>query len=311
MVNTKPFDDSRWVTQRVLLSGSPSTPSENFINYVRCPPPEHKKPKGTILLIHGYPQCSYQFRHVITPIADAGYTVIAPDYRGAGHSSKPRDGYEKTQMASDIHELLTKHLGINEPVHVVGHDIGGMVAHAYASRFAKDTASVALGEFPMPGTKVYDTFCRENAGVWHFHFHWQTDLPELLTQGRERQYIKHFYDRLCINPSAITPADVDYYASMFEKAGAMRAGFDVYRAFHKDAEENRDWVANHGKCAVPCMSLNGEGSFLANIAADQNLEVYEATETATIPGSGHWCAEENPAAFTQTVLTWAGKNGKS
>ncbi|KAH8776442.1 hypothetical protein F5883DRAFT_640129 [Diaporthe sp. PMI_573] len=79
-------------------------------------------------------------------------------------------------MAADIHKLLTEHLGITEPVHVVGHDIGGM--------------------------------------------------------GREKHYIKHFYDRLCINPSAIGPADVDYYTSMFEKAGAMRAGFDVHRAFH-------------------------------------------------------------------------------
>ncbi|KAG6361575.1 hypothetical protein INS49_009802 [Diaporthe citri] len=251
------------------------------------------------------------FRHVITPIADAGYTVIAPDYRGAGHSSKPRDGYEKTLMAADIHKLLTEHLGITEPVHVVGHDIGGMVAHAYASRFSKDTASVAHGEFPMPGTKVYDNFCRDHPGVWHFHFHWQTDLPELLTQGRERQHIKHFYDRLCINSSAISPSDVDYYASMFEKVGATRAGFDVYRAFHKDAEENQDWVANNGKCAVPCMSLNGDGSFMASTAADQNLEVYEATETATIPGSGHWRAEENPSAFTQTILAWAGKKDKS
>lgn len=171
MVNTKHFDDSRWVTQRVPLSGSPSTPEENYINYVRCPSPAHTEPKGTILLIHGFPQCSYQFRHVTTPIADAGYTVIAPDYRGAGHSSKPLGGYEKTQMAADIHKLLVEHLGIAEPVHVVGHDIGGMVAHAYASRFPMDTTSVAHGEFPMPGTKVYDNFCRDVAGVWHFHSH--------------------------------------------------------------------------------------------------------------------------------------------
>lgn len=214
-------------------------------------------------------------------------------------------------MAADIHDLVTKHLGIKDATHVVGHDIGGMVAHAYASRFSSDTASVALGEFPMPGTKVYDKFVRENPGVWHFHFHWQTDLPELLTQGRERQYIKHFYDRLCVNSAAITSSDVDYYASMFEKAGAMRSGFDVYRAFHRDAEENREWVAKHGKCKVPCMSLNGAGSFLANIAEEQNLESYEKTETATVAGSGHWCAEENPSDFVRQVLSWIGKQETS
>ena len=307
-MNPRPFDDSRWVSQHVLISGTPSTPSELFIHYLACPPPSNTKPKGTIVLIHGFPQTSYQFRHVLTPLSDAGYHVIAPDYRGAGTSSKPRDGYEKTQMAADIHDLVTKHLGIKDKVHIVGHDIGGMVAHAYATRFSVDTASIAMGEFPMPGTAAYDRTCREDPGVWHFHFHWQTDLPEMLTLGRERQYIKHFYDRLCVNAAAITLADVDHYAGMFEKAGAMRAGFDCYRAFHRDAEENREWLAEHGKCKVPCMSLNGEGSFLAKIAEEQNLETYESTETAKVAGAGHWCAEENPADFVRQVLGWVAKH---
>jgi len=307
-MNPISYDDGRWASSKYLVSGTPSTPSENFIHYLSCPPPAHTKAKGTILLIHGFPQTSYQFRHVMTPLAEAGYTVIAPDYRGAGNSSKPRDGYEKSVIASDIHSLLTKQLGIKDKIHVVGHDIGGMIAHAYATRFADSTASVALGECPLPGTETYEEFVRNNPGVWHFHFHWQTDLPELLTQGRERQYIKHFYDRLCVNGAAIGDKDVDHYALMFEKAGAMRAGFDLYRAFHKDAEENREWVKEKGKCKVPCMALSGEGSFLASIAEKQNLEMYESTEAATVAGSGHWCAEVNPADFVRQVLSWVGKH---
>ena len=302
---------SRWVSRRVLLSGTPSSPSEVSIYYISCKPPLKVESKGTILLIHGFPQTSYQFRHVITPLSDEGYHVIAPDYRGAGYSSKPRDGYEKTQMAADLHELLTEQLGITNKVHVVGHDIGGMVAHAYASRFPDSTASIALGECPLPGTQAYDRFCRDVSGVWHFHFHWQTDLPEMLTFGREKEYLQHFFDRLCVNVSAITPEDVDYYTTMFSKAGAMRAGFDVYRAFHKDVEENRKWVEEKGKCKVPCISLNGGQSFLVEIAEEQNLEMYETTENATVEGAGHYCAEENPTDFIKKVLLWVGKHVSS
>merc|ERR1711971_925431 len=125
------FDSSRWTSKRQLLSGKPSTPTEVSIHYLSCSPPSNQKPKGTILLIHGFPQTSYQFRHVITPLADAGYTIIAPDYRGAGESSRPRDGYDKLTMAKDLHTLITSHLNIKDKIHVVGHDIGGMVAHAY------------------------------------------------------------------------------------------------------------------------------------------------------------------------------------
>lgn len=306
----KHIDDSRWISQRANLSGKPSTPSEVTIHYISCPPPAHTASKGTILLIHGYPQTSYQFRHVITPLADAGYTVIAPDYRGAGESSHPRDGYEKVQMATDLHDLLTEHIGIKDKVHVVGHDIGGMVAHAYAARFDSDTASVAWGECPLPGTDAYDRFVKEETkgGVWHFVFHWQTDLPEALTNGRERIYIKSFYDRLAINSRAITPADVDHYAMMFSQPGAMRSGFDVYRAFHQDATDNLEWVKKNGKCKVPSLSLMGEKSFLATIAEEQNQQMYESTAKATVAGSGHWCAEENPADFVKQVLMWVEKN---
>lgn len=310
MANSTPVDDSRWKAQRAFLSGHPSTPSEVSINYILCAPPENTKPKGTILLIHGYPQTSYQFRHVITPLSDAGYTVIAPDYRGAGQSSHPRNGYEKVQMATDLHSLLTKHLGITSKAHVVGHDIGGMVAHAYASRFPDSTASVAWGECPLPGTSAYERVCKEEAhgGLWHFVFHWQTDLPEALTEGRERVYINTFYDRLCVNTKAITPADVDHYAFMFAKPGAMRSGFDVYRAFHQDAKDNREWLKQEGKCKVPSLSLSGGESFLAGIAKEQHEEMYENVEVATVSGSGHWCAEENPADFVKQVLKWTEKN---
>lgn len=114
--------------------------------------------------------------------------------------------------------------------------------------------------------------------------------------------MKHFFDRLCLNANAITPADVDHYVSTMAQPGGMRCGFDVYRAFHKDAEENRAKLKEVGKCPVPCQTLNGSGSFLAGIAQEQAEEMYTNVSTATVEGSGHWCAEENPPDFTKKVL---------
>lgn len=114
--------------------------------------------KGVLLLIHGFPETSYQFRHVITPLSERGYRVIAPDYRGAGYSSRTRglEGYRKSVLAADLVSLLDS-LSINK-VHVIGHDIGGMVAHSFASRYPDRTRSVMWGECPQPGTKAYGEF---------------------------------------------------------------------------------------------------------------------------------------------------------
>lgn len=123
------------------------------------------KEKGTILLIHGFPETSFQFRHIITPLSQTGYRVLAPDYRGAGYSSKPRDmlGYRKSVLAADLISLLDA-LKVDR-VHVVGHDIGGMVAHSFASRYPERTTSVMWGECPQPGTKVYGAFVRPRCDV--------------------------------------------------------------------------------------------------------------------------------------------------
>jgi pimeloyl-ACP methyl ester carboxylesterase len=108
-----------------------------------------------LLLIHGFPETSFQFRHVITPLSERGYRVIAPDYRGAGYSSRTRglEGYRKSVLAGDMVSVLDA-LSIDK-VHVVGHDIGGMIAHSFASRYPHRTHSVMWGECPQPGTKAY------------------------------------------------------------------------------------------------------------------------------------------------------------
>ncbi|KAL8786637.1 MAG: hypothetical protein Q9213_002666 [Squamulea squamosa] len=271
------------------------------IHYVEAKPSGGGTQKGTILLIHGFPESSYQFRHVMGPLSSAGYRTIAPDYRGAGYSSRPVTGYSKKILATDLHELLTKHLDITDPVHVVGHDIGGMIAHAYAVQFPSDVASLIWGECPLPGTTIYDEF-KHTPALWHFDFHSLPDLPELLVSGHEKQYLKHFYDRLAQNPSAFTEEDLDFYTTLYSSPGAMRAGFNVYRTFEEDKVDNQRWLKEKGKVKVRAMILGGEGTLDALRSEDMAKQVNEQVVAGVVSGSGHWIAEEQPEIFTRKIL---------
>lgn len=299
-LNPTEIDDSRWQHGNVFIDGA----QEVRLHYIDSP----HDTGNAILLIHGFPETSYQFRHVITPLAAAGYRVIAPDYRGAGESSHPRNGFDKVTIASDLYKLVHDHLDITSPIHVLGHDIGGMIAHAYAFSYPEHTLSVLWGECPLPGSAPYESGFKNSPGMWHFTFHQQIDLPEALVVGRERIYLKHFYDRLCVNPSGITPRDIDHYVTSFAQPGGMRCGFDLYRAFPEDAKDNQKMLAEKGKSKVPACSLSGDRSILLQVAEEQTRQFYEQVEVATVEKSGHWCAEENPADFVKKVLAFVGKH---
>ncbi|KAK4555752.1 hypothetical protein LTR86_006972 [Recurvomyces mirabilis] len=302
------IDDSRWEHYRVKVDDlpldSPSSEAGVLLHYISCKPAEGTKAKGTILLIHGFPQTSYQFRRVITPLSDAGYHVLVPDYRGAGESSKPWSGYTKDIMARDLFRLVTEHEGIKEKIHVVGHDIGGMVAHAYATLYPEYTAGVCWGECPLPGSKMYEE-TKNTMAMFHFTFHAVPDLPELLIAGKERIYLKHFYDRHAQNPAAISTHDLDVYATAFAQPGAIRAGLNVYRAFEADAAMNNKWVKEKGKCEVRCMNLWGGKSFADEQKSNETSEAfYSSVKYDTVDGSGHWIAEERPREFVEKVVAW-------
>ncbi|KAF2726561.1 alpha/beta-hydrolase [Polyplosphaeria fusca] len=301
MASQPTYDSSRWQSRIATLT-PPSSNESIRINYIDCPPPSTSNAKGTICLIHGFPQTSYQFRHVIMPLSDAGYRVIAPDYRGAGQSSKPLSGYTKSQMASDIHTLLHTTLSIPHKIHIVGHDIGGMIAFAYARLFPSHTASLTYGECPLPGTTLYDSI-RGSPDVFHFLFHRIPDLPEALIAGREDIYLKHFFDKQSANSAFLGQADLQVYVQAYSQPGAMRAGLDVYRAFEEDARENREWVEREGKMRVPVMGLVGGEFLLVEHTEGMLGEMHEeGFGVAVVEGAGHYVAEENPEGFVEEVL---------
>jgi pimeloyl-ACP methyl ester carboxylesterase len=183
-----------------------------------------------------------------------------------------------------------------------------MIAHAYAASHPDHAKSVMWGECPLPGATPYESGFKNSPGMWHFTFQQVLDLPELLVQGREKIYIKHFYDRLCFNPAGFTTRDVEVYANSFEQPGSMRCGFELYRAFDQDAKDNRRLLDEGGKLKVPAAALCGKESLLLEVAEEQTNEFYENTETVGVEGSGHWTAEENPGDFVKKVVKFVGKH---
>ena len=274
--------------------------------------PQDVKSKGTIVLIHGFPETSYQFRNVIPAFANAGYRVLAPDYRGAGESSKPMNGFTKAVMAADIVQLLD-HLGIEEPVHIVGHDIGGMIAFVIASRWPDRVLSVCFSECLLPGTNTYsDQRAQKPIDYFHFIFHCVANLPEALIQGRERTYIEYFINKMCYRVGAFTPENIQRYTNCYSQPGALRCALALYRALDKDEEDNIEWIKKNGKCKVPCMVLSGEHSGYREHAARMALEVVERPylTSSIVKSAGHFLSEENPQGFADIILAFMKREEK-
>ncbi len=241
--------------------------------------------KGTpVVLLHGYTQTGHMWTPIMARLAQS-HTVIVPDLRGTGASAKAAGGYEKTNMAKDIHDLVK---GVtNEPAVVVGHDIGMMVAYAYAAQYPADTRKVALMDAFLPGIGNWkDMFLLRD--LWHFHFYGTT--PERLVQDRERIYFEHFWNDFAADPKRSIPeADRKLYAAAYAQPGGVHAGFEYFKAFPRDAEQFAE--LGKTKLAMPVLVLAGEKSgndFLVN----QVKLVAENVDGQVLQGSGHWLMEE-------------------
>ena len=251
-----------------------------------------------VVLLHGYAETSHMWNPLM-PLLAKTHTVIVPDLRGAGDSAKPETGYEKKSMAVDIHELV-KSLGIAK-ASIVGHDIGLMVAYAYAAQFPAETERVVLMDAFLPGIGPWQNvwLLRD---LWHFHFHGTTPLA--LVKGRERIYFEHFWNDFAADPKHSVPeADRRLYAKAYAQPGGMRAGFEYFKAFERDAAE----FAELGKTPLPMpmLVLSGEkagGSFLI----EQGKMVATNVEGVIVQGSGHWLMEEAPEQVIPALVKFLG-----
>ena len=227
------------------------------------------------------------------------FTVIAPDYRGAGHTSRPVSGYDKRTMAEDMHELV-RSLGFGKTA-IVGHDIGLMIAYAYAAAFREETSRLVVMDSGLPGTQRFDIISRDPR-VWHFGFHGVRDLPEMLVAGRERRYLRYFFQdpaRL-YNSDAFHEHDIVEFVNAYSAPGALRAGFELYRAFAVDADYNRQTIPD--KLAMPVLAMGGQYSTSGPHVENMMREVALDVCGVCVPNAAHWLAEENPAFVIEALL---------
>lgn len=254
-----------------------------------------------VLLIHGYPETAIAWRKIVHPLVEQGYKVITPDVRGAGGSSRPLHGYDKSTMAQDCSVVL-RDAGVLEPALIVGHDIGLMIAYAFARKYPESTRGLAVLDAPLPGTAAFDQVSLDDRRVWHFHFHQAPDIPEALTAGREAFYLERFWHDLAYDAGAIDPSTKTEYVASFSGPGGMRAGFELYRSFALDAQFNRAQLAAHGKTTIPVLALAGESSAFSTIMKPMMEEVADSVSFHIVPNAGHWLAEENPSVVAQALI---------
>ena len=244
-----------------------------------------------VVLLHGWPQTWYEWRHIMPALAK-NYTVIVPDLRGLGDSSKPVSGYDGKTVAEDIYQLVSQ-LGFKN-IFLVGHDFGAEVAYPYAAAHPKEVKGLVMLDVPILGIGPGKNL----TGLWWLQFHLVRDIPEMLVEGHEREYLTWFYRQTC-NPDAITKDDIEVYVSHYSAPGGMRAGFEYYRAFPDYIKQNEEY--SKVKLPMPTLALGGECSF-GNAALESLRMVATDVRGGVVPDSGHWIPEERPAFLTDQLF---------
>lgn len=255
-----------------------------------------------LLLLHGWPQTWWEWRHVIPRLAGR-YRVIAPDLRGLGDSSRPPGGYDKRTVAADIWQLLCR-LGV-ERFSLVGHDWGGPTAFALAAAHREAVTALAILDVVIPGDGG-EGFS-QGGRRWHHAFHMTPDLPEALTAGREEAYLGWFYRTFAWRPDAIGEADLREYLRTYRQPGAMRAGFSLYRALPQDAADNRESL-KRGRLAMPTLAVGGAESWGRRDEVGQSLRrIAESVEETIVADCGHFVPEEQPQVLSERLLSFFGQ----
>lgn len=249
-----------------------------------------------VVLLHGYAETGHMWLPLM-PLLAKNHTVIVPDLRGAGNSSKPDSGYDKKNMAVDIHDL-TSSLGFDR-ASIVGHDIGLMVAYAYAAQFPQATERVVLMDAFLPGIGNWkDVWLMRD--LWHFHFY--GEVPLALVNGRERIYFEHFWNDFAADPHhSIPEADRRFYAEAYAQPGGMRAGFEYFRNFERDAKDFAQLSAT--PLSMPVLVLTGEKAS-GNFLIEQTKLVASNVQGQVVMGSGHWLMEEAPQAVIPAIIAF-------
>src|SRR5271155_270539 len=252
-----------------------------------------------VVLLHGYGESGDMWASLAAQLV-RDHTVIVPDLRGMGLSSRPPGGYDKKTEGEDIAGVLDA-LKIDK-ADLVTHDIGNMVGYAFAAEHRDRVTKFVPIDAPIPGVGPWDDIIRSHA-LWHFSFYGPD--AERLVKGRERIYLDRFWNEFSADPKRFDEASREHYAALYARPGAMHAGFEQFKAFDQDAIDNKALVAK-GKLTMPVLALGGEKSFGPMMATVMRAAATNVTQ-GIVPNSGHWIMEENPTATIDLVTSFLSK----
>lgn len=247
-----------------------------------------------VILLHGYTQTSHMWRGLIPQLA-SHFTVVAPDLPGIGDSASLPGPVDMTHAAQRIH-ALSRALGF-ERASVVGHDIGLMVAYAYAAQFPSETQKLAVLDAFLPGVQGWRE-AYDNPNLWHFRFHGAT--PEALVKGRERLYYDYYWNEFSADKTRSIPAvDRKVYAAAYARPGHMRAGWAYFASFPDTAKDFAAYATK--KLPMPVLSIGGKQAF-GEFLGKQMQVVAANVKIVIVENSGHWVMEEQTKQTTDALL---------
>jgi pimeloyl-ACP methyl ester carboxylesterase len=247
-----------------------------------------------LILLHGYAETSLMWKPIIPALA-ARFSVIAPDLPGIGDSSIPAEGLDMKSAAIRIHDLA-KSLGVQK-AEVVGHDIGLMVAYAYAAQFPTEVTKLVLMDAFLPGVPGWEPIYN-NPHIWHFRFNGPT--PEALVKGRERIYFDYFWNDFAADKNhSIPEAARAAYVAAYSRPGRMQAGWEYFVSFMKAADDFAQ--LSQTKLIMPLLSIGGDKSLGEALGAQAKLVATDAS-VVVLKNTGHWLLEENPKETTDALM---------
>ena len=249
-----------------------------------------------LILLHGYAETSRMWKPIIPQLADR-FMVIAPDLPGIGDSDIPADGLDMKSAAVRIHDLA-KSLGVQK-AEVVGHDIGLMVAYAYAAQFPAEVTKLVLMDAFLPGVPGWEEIYN-SPNIWHFRFNGPT--PEALVQGRERTYFTYFWNDLAADKNRSLPqADREAYIAAYSRPGRMHAGWAYFVSFLQAAKDFHQ--LSQTKLTMPVLTIGGDKSLGEALGQQAKLVATDA-KVIVLKNTGHWVLEEQPKETTDALLNF-------
>lgn len=246
-----------------------------------------------LVLIHGFGQNWYMWNRLL-PELSKHFTVIAPDLRGVGESDRPAGGYDKKNMAKDVHELVAS-LGYKS-INLVGHDIGLMVAYAYAAQYGSEVKKVALLDALIPG--VEPVWHQISTTVWHFGFFARPIAGDLVA-GKEREFLTDFWPQVGHVKDPFTKEETDEFVRAYATKGSTTGSFHWFGEFPQDVKDNQEFMKT--KLKMPLLAMGGEYFSAPFLAAHSRL-VAENVSEVKISGSGHWVVQEQTAQVLKGLM---------